>query len=180
MTDIDYKLAKEIGATHYRSRDGSLYKEVNGTTCYWADQCWTETQLNIDISKRGLLKSIQFPEEPQWNGEGLPPAGALIEFSNIYGNEDFKDLDGLECEVISTGKNGVNDVVTVAFKLRGWRAFGAECFRPIRSQEEIERERFVESAYKSLLVEHVVDTAMAKAMAETLFNTGLYRLQEAE
>ncbi|RUR26798.1 hypothetical protein ELY33_16965 [Vreelandella andesensis] len=78
------------------------------------------------------LKERQL-REAEWNGEGLPPVGTVCEV-------DYCEA-WHECSVIAHFQQQAGMVAAFTVELRDNKvksldAFGAECFRPIRTQEQ--------------------------------------------
>ena len=105
------------------------------------------------------------PETPQWNGEGLPPAGASVEwFSAVYG--------WLGGRVV--GHDGTVAVISHNDGYTGCHPHGV---RPIRTPEQLAaeaRERAVEEMWSVYWQPHA---ATAKEGLGLLYDAG-YRKQE--
>lgn len=90
-----------------------------------------------DKTRRAIGEANNMTTEKQWRGpeDGLPPVGEWVQFKQI--DETGANLNGLECYVISNGKDNAGvDVTTAYFNKYGYQAFASDCFRPIRTKEE--------------------------------------------
>ena len=78
MSNVDWSKAPE-GATHYC--DGCWYKMMGGKWyyCFEVARLWKETTYANPANFSWWGHRVERPAAPQWNGEGLPPVGALVE-----------------------------------------------------------------------------------------------------
>lgn len=82
-----------------------------------------------------------------WSGEGLPPAGTVCEFiSDMDDGSDWHPQlrNGMRVEVIAHFNTGASDVAAFVFDYDGTtrqvEQAVADCFRPIRTPEQIAAE----------------------------------------
>ena len=84
-----------------------------------------------------VIERVNNNGQLEWRGpeDGFPPVGQRVQFKQQ--DDTGGGLDGLECTVISNGKDDTGiDVTTVQFELHGYQAFMSDCFRPILSEED--------------------------------------------
>lgn len=181
------------GATHYQgsgqnhyegffklSDDGWLFANAGCST--WHGQ---------KAFKRSLSShAVPLPEEPEskeWNGEGLPPINSevLLNYNEGYlynaaTNEPINIAADEVLIVISIGArydNG-NPVVTVMAKdsknLQGFVTVTPESLYPVKTQEQKDREAFIEKVNCALFDDagSVLTLQDAKAVAIKLFSVG--------
>lgn len=177
MGDIDWSKAPE-GFDFYipwSARKGGFYRDGGGRY-FGMDGGYAEKE---DL-KRLAINVICRP----WNGEGLPPVGEKVEVIGLSGGylpksiEDWKDGDKVEC-VAHHAMQG-DDVTPVFFNKRTFQFSGLrkDCYRPIRTPEQIaaeERENYI----KKMLGEPGVtsDDSVADFTCAALYDAG-YRKQK--
>lgn len=94
---------------------------------------------------------IELPEAPQeWSGEGLPPIGCKCEVDTAesagLSNREL-EINGEEVTVIANVKNKHGYEVTVfEASSGGVFCFSSKLFRPLKTQQEKDREAFIEAA----------------------------------
>lgn len=121
---------------------------------------WAHSGMNADIVAYRLSKPDK-PAEPEstaWNGEGLPPVGVMCEVFDskqwhpcvVVGNYDGYAFAWNYDHKISVTSNA------------------ASTFRPIRSQEEIEREQAIAEMWAIIHKEDDED----KSVVESLYDAG--------
>jgi hypothetical protein len=169
MTDIDWSKAPQ-GATHYMRHGGD----------YLA--CWIKKgdtgRLDAILddgkdnrwgfagnyrSKKHLLTAR--PQPPTWSGTGLPPVGTVCEFFRLDDCQKETLADGATVKIIAH-YDGMNGQRVAAFTYdhrygRDVESAVSECFRPIRTPEQIEadeREAAIEEMKK--LFDSVSDLLM--------------------
>lgn len=143
--NIDWSKAPE-GSTHFDPLDRNHLKQDGKIALMWNLMVgWVEKgwQYPDDLSTmdRLLLR-------PQWNGEGLPPVGAVCEFAG-FNPEETLPTDprvGDQVTVIAHFMSGSLEVAAFTFYAPpefeylqvAQGAYG--CFRPIRTPEQIAEE----------------------------------------
>ena len=164
MSNVDWSKAPE-GATHWMP--GSQY---------WQEGFWKrEGEANYffeggewafsGAKPFGHPALVKRPATPQWNGEGLPPVGAVVEwFSPVYG-------------WIGGRVVGHDGTVAVISHNDGYTGCHPHEVRPIRTAEQLAaeaRERAVEEMWSVYWQPHAVT---AKEGLGLLYDAG-YRKQE--
>lgn len=189
MTNIDYKLAKEIGATHYWGRkywrSGKNNCAAQYTACRWVDVgqssdpngkykgFWDDCK--IDFSK------AEAQESTDWDGTGVPPVDTVCELHNDHGYDlnYMEDIIGQNVTVRAVFESGESKIKMAAVEDQNGLCgcFRVSMLRPIRPKEEIEREKAIERMAKIMLDtgEHTINDITLGA----LYDAG-YRLQEGE
>lgn len=156
--NIDWSKAPE-GATHGREHQHGVdfYKREDGLWLYFTNRGKWDMAMGTNESScesRPLL----------WNGEGLPPVGAVCEWAGCtFAPEDPREPDlhvGDQVTIIAHFKDGEFDLAAFTFNPQihnpdrgtAWVNQGAHgCFRPIRTPEQIaaeEREAAIESMFQ--------------------------------
>ena len=141
MSEIDWSKAPE-GATHYAPAIGSfraLWAKLESGEFKFYDEV-------VDNWYWGAqpLRSETFIQRPgAWNGAGLPPVGTVCEF--IGGDADWhEDLkEGMHVEVIAHFKGATRMLAAFVFgppDSRQVEQAVEECFKPVKTQEQIEAE----------------------------------------
>ena len=132
--------ATHFGGKHDRTREDLFYRS-NGREVFIFGG-WRGT-----FSNRGDL--IELPEAPQeWDGEGLPPVGVECIVNITEGVCGLSDqelkLNGEKVSVISNVKNKRGfDVTVFEISEGGVFCFSSKLFRPLKTQQEKDREAFV-------------------------------------
>lgn len=83
-----------------------------------------------------LVQVTEATTQAAWNGEGLPPVGTVCEYQTIGATNDWKEVEIL-CHFTAQKE------VAVFVPVQGYRNVKqatAECFRPIRTPEQIAAE----------------------------------------
>lgn len=145
MSQVDWSKAPE-GATHYiPAMHFPWCKGGAGIWEFWNGSDWQ----SCEPSRVALASMIERPST--WNGEGLPPVGAVCEFAGgTRCQEDPFDpdlMEGMEVTIIAHFKDGDSDVAAFTFNPRNLSRGNAVveqgmhgCFRPIRTPEQIAAE----------------------------------------
>lgn len=177
MSDVDWSKAPE-GATHYapRREDNCMYRPV-----FWrvvGDRGVEAWAINADGSLQhyaapawmsdDLSRLIPRPATPQWNGEGLPPVGAVVEafYMGIPQGVVTVRYAG-QCMILWSGERNSEQCGAAEHYL----------FRPIRTPEQLAaeaREKAVEEMWSVYWQPHAVT---AKEGLGLLYDAG-YRKQE--
>ena len=77
--NVDWSKAPE-GATHYVAGCGFFKTDLAGWfVCDGDEKVWRKTLYKSPENFYWWGNAIQRPAAPQWNGEGLPPVGAVVE-----------------------------------------------------------------------------------------------------
>ena len=86
MSNVDWSKAPE-GATHYVAGCGFFKTDLAGWfVCDDGEKVWRKTLYESPENFSWWGNAVQRPAAPQWNGEGLPPVGAVVEWlSPVYG-----------------------------------------------------------------------------------------------
>lgn len=159
------------GATHCDDAHSIFYKETDEAvfSCEFGELIWVDTGF-LDI----YLKEL--PEEPthSWAGKGWPPAGTVCEVN--IGQGDF-----VMCEVVCEYEgdhifydltNGVRQLDRVSAKN------GRNPYRPLKTQEQKDREAFIDRVMTGISID-VKHATIAHNIAEQLFDAG-YKAPEGE
>ena len=143
---IDWSKAPE-GATHYNPQCGDWYMVDSDCVSYWSysHSNWLESS---HWNARKVF-CIARPTTPSWSGSGLPPVGVVCE---VKLQEEWS-----LCEIIAHFQQPQAMVAafTVA-QFHGGKKLDskiAECFRPIRTPEQIasdEREAAIKRACEDI------------------------------
>ena len=164
------------GATHTIGL-GNFYKVVKGDV-YYFDNVDGFVLSNTD--HHYLKENLEpLPKAPQeWSGEGLPPVGVecIINITeDVWGLSDQElKLNGEKVSVISNVKNKRGFDVTV-FEISGGGVFcfSSKLFRPLKTQQEKDREAFVKGLVKVLnSVPNGTSLSDLHAMAEKAYGAG--------
>lgn len=110
----------------------TLERRPQSKKTYTVDEVIDELDIRQEVNEASVAMGLR-----EWRGpeDGLPPVGKWVQFEQA--DEAGEGLDGLECYVISNGKDESGyDVTTVFFKLHGYKAFMSDCFHPIRTEED--------------------------------------------
>lgn len=133
--EINWDQAPE-GATHYTKANSAASKwlkvEGIGLVYYWDYPGWMEYSCDLAAYEH-LDQSIERPSDPEpaaWNGEGLPPVGTVCEALNGF-KEEWRKVKILDHE---------GTVPTAACRDEIGRLWWSQCFRPIRTPEQIAAE----------------------------------------
>lgn len=164
--DINWSKAP-AGATHYciDGASGTAWRDLSGVSAkYWSEGKWHD---HYGISSEFCLKYGVFEARPTqngWNGEGLPPVGAYIEWlSGQYG--------WLGGRVV-----GHDGAVTVVSHNDGYTGCHPHEVRAIRTPEQIAAEERAEAVAAMLGLFGETDSRDTYLM-QRLYDAG-YRKQE--
>lgn len=149
MSEIDWSKAPE-GADKYNTHNGCFYRGNRPNLQIYDDGKWRESRI--------LPKNEKFvarPSSPAWNGEGLPPVGAVCEYSL---NAFMPDAPWYSCEVRYVLDNDQDpdadgwEAVIWCPHLEKEQVARADrfSFRPVRTPEQIaaeERDKAVEEMH---------------------------------
>ena len=156
------------GATHtapngtYRMARGSLWH------CY-ADGDW----VYIEGASPNFYTKIQ--DEPEWDGEGLPPVGVEIEVKHKDATPEWARPDFYKAEIVAIGKQ----LVIFAAEATGCETVGKiedYEFRPVRTPDQIaamERSLACDRIYGIITGTGVERKGNTSDMAEALYDAGL-------
>ena len=170
MSNVDWSKAPE-GATHWMPeshhwREG-FWKREGDANYFFEDGEW-ESSLAKPFGHPALVTR----PAPQWNGEGLPPVGAYVEwFSPVYG--------WLGGRVV-----GHDGTVAVISHDDGYTGCHPNGVRPIRTAGQLAaeaREREIAAladAIAEMLTGHWAATA--PKIAEALYDAGYRKLEQPE
>ena len=124
--DIDWSTAPE-GATQYAAGSNSPWeKVVDDVMYYWhSPPGWIKYSRGNPSYRRNL---IYRPAEPQWDGSGMPPVGAVCEIVNMVSST--KGI--IKCHL--TGLDGT-PLAVIQFK-KGYAIGSKSEFRPIKSERD--------------------------------------------
>ena len=92
------------------------------------------------------------PEEnvTPWDGEGLPPVGTVCEYNNLEPHPVSTDLKWSPVHIVAHDMQG-GEVFAVFSSLSGYHGNRLpECFRPIRTPEQIATEERVKACQEWL------------------------------
>lgn len=165
------------GATHWQESSSDCYmafikknKKGEASSLYFVNdegnECFHyELVLNEWMSDKGIIScevscdDIELPEAQEWNGEGLPPVGTVCEV-NIGATDVFE---------VATIMYISNQIVISSV---GGHEFSSQAsitkFRPLKTQQEKDREAFVECV-KQLLPKSDTDDLI---LSGKLFDLG--------
>lgn len=123
-------------------------------------------------------------KRPEWSGEGLPPVGAVREVISPGFSHDR--IDRFIGRVVTIVAHDVIDGTRVAvFRMplndrtedQDYHALVAECFRPARTPEQIEREKACRGLQEAVLSSPNCEAhGIAWVVAEAIYDAG-YRKQ---
>ena len=189
--DIDWSKAPK-GATHFSPSDEDYLscwcKWVGSQLFGWladGDSKWDRLH-GQERDKEKIRDMIARPTYEEWNGEGLPPVGMVCEFKIP---EEFDGVspwrselrNGHRVEIIHHYDTGINKCAVFKFKV----AFGhlveqaaADCFRPIRTPEQIAAEEREAEINRMVATAKMLDKGWARKVCASLYDAG-YRKQAA-
>lgn len=140
-----------------QDRRGSCLYKVNGpaiATYVEVKASDADTAKVTKLQWQAAVDALKDEKVVEWNGEGLPPVGAVCEWAGCtFAPEDPKEPDlriGDQVTIIAHFKDGEFDLAAFTFNpqihnpSRGtaWVNQGAHgCFRPIRTPEQIASEK---------------------------------------
>ena len=168
MSNVDWSKAPE-GATHYVAGCGFFKTDLAGWfVCDDGEKVWRKTLYESPENFYWWGNAVQRPAAPQWNGEGLPPVGAVVEwFSPAYG--------WLGGRVV-----GHDGMVAVISHNDGYIGCHPHEVRPIRTPEQLAaeaREKAVEEMWSVYWKPHA---ATAKEGLGLLYDAGYRKLEQPE
>lgn len=166
MSNVDWSKAPE-GATHWMP-DSQYWQEGFWKREGEANYFFEDGEWAFSGAKPFGHPALVTRPAPQWNGEGLPPVGASVEwFSTVYG--------WLGGRVV--GHDGAVAVISHNDGYTGCHLHGV---RPIRTPEQLAaeaRERAVEEMWSVYWQPHA---ATAKEGLGLLYDAGYRKLEQPE
>ena len=163
MNEIDWSKAPE-GATHYNPTRFGWYKVGSHEPSFWDGRVWAPA-LYWDDRKHNC---IQRPTTPSWSGEGLPPVGVVCE---VKLQEEWR-----LCEIIAHFQQpqAIVAAFTVA-QFHGGKKLDskiAECFRPIRTPEQIAADEREAAIDEMLAATPAPGSDISLRVCEKLYDAG--------
>lgn len=173
---IDWSKAPE-GATHWQPQSENLHeswiKFESGR--YWfslpSQNAWT-----LYRGPHSWMADIQ-ARPAEWSGNGLPPVGTVCEYN------DLKNPQWIRVVILAHFNNRVPVAVFIPDNESQNRTVDqaiAECFRPVRTAEQIaaeERQRAIENLGEWLSESCSIPTPYLWEAAQKIYDAG-YRKQE--
>lgn len=152
------------GATHAIFGDFTRWLMLDhGIWRFWEGGWWSRPSAK---PAGEILARPTKPPAPEWNGEGLPPAGIQCECYHA-------DLNGvkqwIECDVV--GPYG--DYVICAPNGGGFYGFDANELRPLRTKEQRERDEL-----EQLLFDHGVMNGHCAGAADAIIAAGWRKVEQ--
>ena len=154
----------------HQGHDGEIYAWT-GSSCKLlfrtgiiADNCrpyGLDESIENMVTRNQYKSALALLQKPAWNGEGLPPVGAKVEFFINprlgYSNDWIPDA-GTEMEVVAhkTTTDG-NDVAVCCWDEGGAgrsRCFVPESLKPLRTESERKRDEAVEKIKELLMFDY--------------------------
>ena len=172
--NVDWSKAPE-GATHHV--DGGWYKKMVGKWYYWfeVEQGWIDTKYTDPENFSWWGRRVERPATPQWNGEGLPPVGAVVEAFYMGSPQGVVTVRYAgQCMILWSDERNSEQCGAAEHYL----------FRPIRTPEQLaadEREREIAvlaDAIAEMLTGHWAATA--PKISEALYSAGYRKLEQPE
>lgn len=180
-------LARELKEWHNswpalgQSSDGSLHREpfLGGHTNFCLTLASDYSDAIVTRAEwQAAVDALKAKELVEWDGVGLPPVGGVVEVERLGDKfkpksiEDWRDGDRVEC-IAHYAMQGEH-VSPVFFNRRTFQfsSLRDDCFRPIRTPEQIaaeEREKFIDELIKV--------TCIRRGEAGLIYDAG-YRKQE--
>lgn len=173
----EYKGHKVPEGAKYYQEEGSgfmeaFFKTVDGQLMY----SLPEDGLMWEVyNSRMSAHAIELPEDPQeWSGEGLPPIGCKCEVDTAesagLSNREL-EINGEEVTVIANVKNKHGYEITVFEAIDGGVfCFSSKLFRPLKTQQEKDREAFISAARKATNVD--VNDVVATDIFDDMYHAG--------
>ena len=111
------------------------------------DPEWVSLSDMLPLSIRG---AVELPEEPtqEWV-DGLPPVGCECFVEYPYDDGCFKPFHGKKVTILGYCSDSDGESVFTAHGSNGFIALYANGFRPLKTQEQKDREAFIEWANKA-------------------------------
>lgn len=180
MKQIDWSKAPE-GATHYQPARGEGFNPV-----FWR----VENDVPVEawaVMGNSTLQHIPKPSyiddvferliprpTPQWSGEGLPPVGTVCEYRSFADGFKWQRVE------ILLHVNAGMAMAAVFFKPGTRQVTQAivECFRPIRTPEQIAAEER-ESHVLAMLC-HDALGGTRRGLAEALYDAGYRKVEQGK
>jgi len=159
--NIDWSKAPK-GATHkFSDPTTNPWRDLSGETWkYWSEGEWIDSELRTDTFMKRQAHRLTVVEPIGWTGEGLPPVGAVCEVvSPGYSNDRFDRFIGQTVTVIAHDVIDADPVAVFRMPVDGqideqdYHALVKQCFRPIRTPEQIaaeERTKTIDDMVKAL------------------------------
>lgn len=152
------------GATHtYTESSGTSFRKMYGS--YWlgyADGDW------IILNNPSSHCYVPIQADPEWDGEGLPPAGVEIEVKHKDATPEWARPDFYKAEIVAIGKQ----LVIFAAEATGCETVGKIDdyeFRPVRTPEQIFQDERMAAAYAMC----GVASSLSNTDAAKLYDAGL-------
>lgn len=166
---MDFSNAPE-GATYYHETSKLFAKKAPKSDIFfifadgeWVISGWQEHQLTP------IPHQSYMPAVGEWSGEGLPPEKYLIE-AMVHGKWE-------KCKVLITDDNHQECAVMV---IRNAELAWADNFRPLPTEEEVEREKAIDGLLLIIDPDHkLMKHETARFIATQIVDAG-YRPQESE
>lgn len=178
MSEIDLNKAP-AGATHYRADSASPWRMLEDGEWY----AWESDEENwISIVDPQPDRYMPICNGPfTWDGTGLPPIGTVCEIWDDSPHEYYAKHVGKTITVLAHDVMYGDPVAVYAIntkKGRKYHALVAQCFRPLRSHEQIaaeEREKAVAA------IKAIADAAIyrGESAAAAVYDAG-YRKVEGD
>ena len=118
---------------------------------------------------QAAVDGLNKPDVVEWDGEGLPPVGAVCEFQNSLGSWFQVEITAIAKKgicFVQADRDGENYVCQVSSK-----------FRPARTPEQIAAEEREKTAYIMMVDAGVDDNEWSRQLCLALYDAG-YRKQE--
>jgi hypothetical protein len=180
------------GAAHYLDGNRFFYN-ADKTMCFDArrpQKGWIKTTFHGVASKAAELPEEPMPSKAEWNGEGLPPVGTLCTISadgfeylfSASSNELSSITENTELVVVGhctrhdNGAKCVTLMATDSTAARGFTTVNPDFIAPIKTQQEKDREAFVERV-KQLLPKSDTDDLI---LSGKLFDLGFTAPKEGD
>ena len=167
MSNVDWSKAPE-GATHWMPesrhwREG-FWKREGDANYFFEGGEWAFS----GAKPFGHPALVERPAAPQWNGEGLPPVGASVEwFSPVYG--------WLGGRVV-----GHDGTVAVISQNDGYTGCHLHEVRPIRTPEQLAAEAREKAIDEMVSVSPLIDGEWSKLVCTALYDAGYRKLEQPE
>lgn len=164
------------GATHwaedrrcYSTGGVQFYRQIDGTWSYWGEALGSGWRQCLGPC-RAVLPLPQ-PKSLKWNGEGLPPVGAVCEH---FGTADHTNW--IEVKVIGHGHVRHHDVAFFEY-MTGTKGYTVSYsthtnFRPLRTPEQIAAEEH-QAAISELAAD--TDWILTKEACEAVLAAGYHK-----
>ena len=155
------------GYFYYKGeKSAMIYSKSNGG---WCPSEYMNDELDETSKFTPIPQQSYMPAVGEWSGEGLPPEKYLIE-AMVHDKWE-------KCKVLITDDNHQECAVMV---IRNAELAWADNFRPLPTEEEVEREKIL-SAWKGQSLRNAHDTMNSVLPVSEMIDFMMaYRLQESE